>query len=40
MIERIGRSPLGERGLKLLDWQINNNFTGRSPLGERGLKPF
>ena len=33
-----GRSPHGERGLKLSKSAILSHFFGRSPHGERGLK--
>ena len=35
-----GRSPYGERGLKLRGWHQKNQLGGRSPYGERGLKCF
>ena len=33
-----GRSPYGERGLKLLRANARRSDRGRSPYGERGLK--
>ena len=33
-----GRSPRGERGLKLVGDVMSNADTRRSPRGERGLK--
>ena len=34
----VGRSPCGERGLKLVKWFCPPNGKSRSPCGERGLK--
>ena len=35
---RAGRSPCGERGLKLVRSTVAWRWNGRSPCGERGLK--
>ena len=35
-----GRSPRGERGLKLSPFQVSRFHDGRSPRGERGLKQY